>query len=120
MPLCIVNNPIDRLLKIFEDTFPNDAKQIKLISFEKLDEGFAVTIKDDSDDKFLILLSSTIKGNEPITFEVATELLAHELSHVVNFDAEDPHGVEWEETFEKLNVLFCNSRDSEVGSAYIS
>lgn len=109
--LKIENNPIDILFKVFEDNYPEQAKKIKSVAFVKLKDGFAATVGIGCE--YMIRLSPTIKGNRKITFEVATELLAHELAHIVNFDAEDPHGSEWEATFDRLNVLFCEFRDKQ-------
>lgn len=76
----IRNNPIDILLSVFEKYFPKTAEKIHTIEFAVIDKGFACT--DFADDGSIsIYMSPTIKDNAPITFEVATELLAHELAH---------------------------------------
>lgn len=100
----IKNNPIDILLSIFEKTFPRTAEKIKTIEFAHIDEGFACT--DFADDGSIrIYISPTIKDDEPITFEVATELLAHELAHAIAGKDEE-HNAVWEAQFDKLNELY--------------
>lgn len=99
----IRNNPIDILLAVFEKHFPKTAEQIKTIEFAHIDEGFACA--DFNKDGIRIFISPTIKDNAPITFEVATELLAHELAHAIAGE-EAGHGVIWEAQFDKLNELY--------------
>lgn len=99
----IRNNPIDILLNVFERTFPQTAQLIKCIEFAVVDEGFACTLFNE--DGIRIYISPTIKDDAPITLEVATELLAHELAHAIA-GAEAEHGVVWEAQFDKLNELY--------------
>lgn len=102
----IKNNPIDILLSIFEQNYPDIAEHIKTIEFAIVEDGFAVTVFND--DGIRIYISPVIKNEEPITFEVATELLAHELAHAIAGE-EAEHGEEWEKTFDKLNNLYANA-----------
>lgn len=98
----IRNNPIDILLNVFERTFPTTAQLIRSIEFANIDGGFACT---DFDDGIRIYISPKIKDDAPITLEVATELLAHELAHAIAGE-EAGHGVIWEAQFDKLNELY--------------
>lgn len=100
----IKNNPIDILLAVFEKTFPKTAEKIKTIKFANIDEGFACTDFED-DGSISIYISPTIKDEQPITFEVATELLAHELAHAISGKDEE-HNAVWEAQFDKLNELY--------------
>ena len=100
----IKNNPIDILLAVFEKNFPKTAEKVKTIEFACVDEGFACT--DFADDGSIsIYISPIIKNDEPITFEVATELLAHELAHAIAGKDEE-HNAVWEAQFDKLNELY--------------
>lgn len=102
----IENNPIDRLLLIFEKEYPNQAKNISRLYFGKVDKGFACTLWND--DGISIVISPIIKKKKDITFVVATELLAHELAHVVaGYDA--GHNEEWEKHFYRLFELYEKS-----------
>lgn len=100
----IRNNPIDILLNVFERTFPRTANIIRSIEFAEVDEGFACTVFNE--DGIRVYISSTIKDDAPITLEVATELLAHELAHAITGKDEEEHGVIWEAQFDKLNELY--------------
>lgn len=109
----IRNNPIDILLYAFEKCFPKTAEKIKTIEFAVIDEGFACT--DFADDGSIsIYISPTIKNDEPITFEVATELLAHELAHAIA-GKEAEHNAVWEAQFDKLNELYENEAIKRAG-----
>lgn len=100
----IVNNPIDLLLSGFEKEYPEAAKKINRIAFGEVDNGFAMTTFDD-DGRAEIILSPTIKDGAEITFLIATELLAHELAHIIaGADAE--HGEEWEKHCDRLFELY--------------
>lgn len=99
----IKNNPIDILLYVFEQNYSDTAKKIKSIQFAYIEEGFAVTVFND--EGIYIYISPVIKDEQPITFEVATELLAHELAHAIVGEKAE-HGEEWEKTFDKLNQLY--------------
>lgn len=100
----IVNNPIDLLLSGFEKEYPDAAKKINKIAFGEVDEGFAMTVFDD-DGGANIILSPTIKDGAEITFLIATELLAHELAHIIA-GAEAEHGEVWEKHFDRLYELY--------------
>jgi hypothetical protein len=100
--LKIYNNPIDILLQCFEENYPETAKQIKKISFGKLNKGFGFT--QFSEDGIEIVLSTKMKMNKPITIEVVTEILAHDLAHALEPD--DGHGKKWEAAFDKLHYLY--------------
>ena len=100
----IINNPIDLLLAGFEKEYPETAKKINRIAFGEVDNGFAMTTFDD-DGGAEIILSPTIKDGAEITILVATELLAHELAHIIaGADAE--HGEEWEKHCDRLFELY--------------
>ena len=100
----IVNNPIDLLLSAFEKEYPDAAKKINIIAFGEVNEGFAVTVFSD-DGRADIILSTEVENGAEITFSIATELLAHELAHVIA-GAEAEHGEEWEKHFDRLFELF--------------
>lgn len=100
----IQNNPIDIVIKIFEENYPKAAKKVKQISFAKIDKGYACT--DFTDNGIYIYISPVIKRRKPITVEVAAELLAHELAHAVCGEAEE-HGEKWELTYGRINELYC-------------
>ena len=106
----IKNNPIDILLTVFEKNYSETAKQIKEISFAKVDKGYACTVF--SDDGIYIYISPIIKYKKPITFEIATELLAHELAHAICGENAE-HNEKWEQAFERLNELFYEYLDDE-------
>lgn len=102
--LKIKNNPIDILLNVFEKNYSETANKIKEISFNYLEEGYACTVFNDNG--IYIYISPVIENNDiPISFEIATELLAHELSHAICGDKEE-HGKIWEKTFDDLNLLY--------------
>lgn len=103
--LKIRNNPIDILLNIFERNYKETADKIKEINFAFVEKGYAVTVF--ADDGIYIYISPFIgkEKDEPITFEVATELLAHELSHAICGEKEE-HNKLWKNTFDKLNQLY--------------
>lgn len=111
----IKNNPIDILLYVFEKAFPRTAEKIKTIKFAHIDEGFACTDFED-DGSINIYISPTIKDDAPITLEVATELLAHELAHAITGKDEEEHGVIWEAQFDKLNELYI-AEATRIGEA---
>ena len=100
----IINNPIDLLLAGFEKEYPDAAKKINRIAFGEVDNGFAMTTFDD-DGRADITLSTTIRDGAEITFLVATELLAHELAHIIA-GAEAEHGEEWEKHCDRLFELY--------------
>ena len=102
----IINNPIDLLLSVFEKEYPNEAKKITKIVFGKVDKGFAATVWND--DGINIVISPKIKRGKDITFTVATELLAHELAHVVA-GYEAGHNDLWEKHFYRLYELYDKS-----------
>lgn len=99
----IINNPIDLLLSAFEKEYPEAARKIDVIAFGEVDEGFAETVFSD-DGRADIILSAKVKNDAEITFSIATELLAHELAHVIA-GAEAEHGEEWEKHFDRLFEL---------------
>ena len=99
----IINNPIDILFSVFEKEYPNEAKKINKIVFGKVDKGFGATIFND--DGIDIVISPTLRKGKDITFTVATELLAHELAHVIA-GYEAGHGELWEKHFERLFELY--------------
>lgn len=102
--LKIKNNPIDILLNVFEKNYSETADIIKEISFNYLEEGYACTVFNDKG--IYIYISPVIENNEiPILFEIATELLAHELAHAICGENEE-HGEIWEKTFDNLNLLY--------------
>lgn len=102
----IKNNPIDILLCVFEEYFPETAKLINSIEFAYIDSGFALT--DFDDDGIRIYISPTMKEGAPITFEVATELLAHELAHAI-VGIDEGHSAEWDAQFSKLQKLYTSA-----------
>ena len=111
--LKIRNNPIDILLSICECNYKETADKIQEIAFAQVEEGYAVTVF--SDDGIYIYISSFIgeEKDEPITFEVATELLAHELAHAICGENEG-HGKLWENTFDRLNKLYLEHVESKI------
>jgi len=100
----IKNNPIDIMLEVFDSYYPDKALKIKEISFADLKTGYAKTVF--ANDEIYIYISPIVKKSKPITFEIATELLAHELAHVICPNEDNPHNEEWEQAFDKLNELY--------------
>ena len=100
----IINNPIDILLSVFEKEYPSEAKKINKIVFSKIDKGFGATLFND-DGSVDVFISPTLRRGKAITVEIAAELLAHELAHVIaGYEAE--HGEVWEKHYDRLYELY--------------
>ena len=99
----ILNNPIDILFSVFEKEYPNETKKINRIVFGKVDNGFGATIFNNAGAD--IVISPTLRNGEDIPLTVATELLAHELAHIIA-GYEEGHGEVWGKHFERLFELY--------------
>lgn len=98
----IINDPFRMLLEVMEENYPD----------AKCDIHFG-DILTDGVETFGCTVFPEEKGEEPIIVEVhpslslqdATEILAHELAHVVAGEEAD-HGKEWKEVFDNIHKKF--------------
>jgi len=110
MSFYIDNNPVDVLLKVCNDLYPEFDAEIYLMSSEAIDkfykesggEGkapFGITVGEDNDNYDIL-----IDANVP--YMALIEVLSHEIAHVVaGFEAE--HGEEWEKVFSEIHGAYC-------------
>lgn len=116
--LKITNNPIDILLQVFEEEYPAQAKLIKDISIGEIineQDKPAYASTEFREDGIYITISHVLKNNAKLDFETATELLAHELSHIVA-GIKNGHNQKWEECFNKLQELYTNKAINIINS----
>lgn len=102
--LKIENNPIDILIEVVEENYPEITKKIKTIGFALIEKAFGVTQFND-DGSIEIYISIYKKRKQKMDFETATELLAHEFAHAIS-GIEAEHNEEWQKCFSELNRLY--------------
>lgn len=89
-------NPLQYMIDAFEDLYPDILKKEVVVQFHpKLPDGiYGEAVFDDYNKPMIINIDYNINT------ENATEILAHELAHIVYPD--DDHGEKWEEAFNKI------------------
>lgn len=110
----IRNNPIDKLLNVFESNYGDIAKRITKIQFVyKIGRHIYGECVFNDDGTIKINIAIIGKRNKPIGVEDITELLAHELAHAIcGIEAE--HSKAWEETFDRLHQLYIEESQKGV------
>lgn len=98
------NDPFVMLAEIFDQIYPNHPYDAYLISEHLCDEDgtecYGVTnFPEDGSTPEIILCTH-------IPYESVIEIFAHELAHLATSDAEDEHGIEFEEVCSTLNKEF--------------
>lgn len=96
----IINNPIDMLLEVMDEHYP----QVKADIYfgEQETDGIdrlGVTIFPDDGGR------PVIEVNPHIPLAHVAEIIAHELAHVIA-GIEAGHGEKWEAEFENISTLF--------------
>lgn len=101
--LKIKNNPIDVLLEIFEENYPNESKQINQIMFADF-KGKNLAVTQFYENAMADIYIKAHRGifKKPMALEQITELLAHELAHII-VGIENEHNDKWENAFEDLH-----------------
>ena len=109
----IANNPIDKILDVFEKNYEETARRIAKIQFVyKIGHHIYGECVFNDDGTIQINIAIIGKRNRPIGVEDITELLAHELAHAIcGIEAE--HGQVWEDTFERLRQLYIEEAQKE-------
>lgn len=96
-----INNPFEILTEIIKENYPQVDCDI-YIGQQMTDgkETFGCTLFPDDDTERIV-----IEIHYSLSLENATEILAHELAHVIA-GKEAGHEYKWEKTFDDINLLF--------------
>lgn len=105
-----INNPFDTLMEIMKEHYPN----------AKCDIYIGQSMTDGKENLGCTLFPEEhLSGDVPVveihfslSLENATEILAHELAHVI-VGYEGDHGEEWERVFSHIHEEFQRKLDEQ-------